>query len=180
VQPTERRTLFGLILVVGLAWIGLSADPAGHAAVANATAPQVGLRAPDFVLSSLDGNRIRLSELGGKAVVLNLWATWCPPCRAEMPALEKAYREFAADGLVVLAVNATTQDDIAAVQPFAEELGLTMPILLDAQGLVSKTYQLRSLPSTFFIDRTGAIREVVIGGPMSEALLRIRIGAILG
>ncbi|MEW6406731.1 MAG: TlpA disulfide reductase family protein, partial [Chloroflexota bacterium] len=135
--------------------------------------------APDFTLQTPLGETYTLSELRGQAVLINLWATWCPPCRAEMPAIEKVYQEYKDQGLVVLAINASYQDDPLQIVPFAEEHHLTFPILLDETGAVASLYQLRALPSSFFVDRQGTIREVVIGGPMSEALLRTRIEEIL-
>jgi peroxiredoxin len=96
-----------------------------------------------------------------------------------MQTIEKVYQDYKAQGLTVLAVNMTRQDNPAAVLPFAGKLGLTFPILLDETGEVERAYQLHSLPSSFFIGREGVIHEVVIGGPMSEALLRTRIEAIL-
>jgi peroxiredoxin len=89
------------------------------------------------------------------------------------------YREYKDQGLVVLAVDMTYQDDPSAVRPFAQEYGLTFPILLDEKARVGAAYQLRSLPSSYFINRAGVISEVVIGGPMAEALLRTRIEQIL-
>ena len=96
-----------------------------------------------------------------------------------MPTLQKLYEEYKDQGLVVLAVNSTAQDDPQAIAPFVAEYGLTFPILLDTKNEVGRAYQLRSLPSSFFIGRDGVIREVVIGGPMAEALLRTRIEEIL-
>ena len=96
-----------------------------------------------------------------------------------MPAIEKVYNEYKEEGLVVLAVNMTYQDTASAVMPFAQEHGLTFPILLDESAIVGRAYQLRSLPSSFFITREGIVNEVVIGGPMSEALLRTRVEEIL-
>lgn len=96
-----------------------------------------------------------------------------------MPAIEKMYQEYKDQGLVVLAVDMTYQDDPQKVAPFAQEYGLTFPILLDQTGVVGSAYQLRSLPSSYFIDRFGIIQEVIIGGPMAEALLRTRIEQIL-
>jgi len=174
-QPTVRRILFIVILAAGLAWIGLSAG--GTQAIT--AAPQEGFLAPDFALKSITGETYTLSELRGQAVVINLWATWCPPCRAEMPALQKMYLEYKDQGLIVLAVNSTVQDTASAVAPFASERGLTFPILLDDAGQVTSAYQVRSLPSSYFIDRKGIVRKVVIGGPMAEALLRTRIEDIL-
>lgn len=131
--------------------------------------------APDFSLKTPTGETYTLSELKGQAVLVNLWATWCPPCRAEMPAIEKMYNEYKDQGFIVLAVNSTVQDNPLAITPFTDEYNLTFPILLDELGEVSRAYQVRSLPSTYFINRHGIITEVVIGGPMSEALLRTRI-----
>jgi peroxiredoxin len=96
-----------------------------------------------------------------------------------MPAIEKVYNEYKDDGLVVLAVNMTYQDTPSNIAPFTDEYRLTFPILLDETGSVGSAYQLRSLPSSFFIDREGIIKEVVIGGPMAEALLRTRIEDVL-
>jgi peroxiredoxin len=96
-----------------------------------------------------------------------------------MPAIEKLYKEYKEKGLVVLAVNSTYQDESTAVAPFVAQYSLSFPILLDEKGDVSRSYQVNALPSSFFIDRRGVIREIVIGGPMSEALLRIRIEEII-
>lgn len=175
----KRRLAYVFILLLGLAWILLSADKNAASFAGTVAAPQVGFLAPDFSLPTPNGDSIRLSDLRGQAVLVNLWATWCPPCRAEMPAIEKIYNEYKDDGLVVLAVNMTYQDSASAVMPFVQEHGLTFPILLDESATVGRAYQLRSLPSSFFITREGIINEVVIGGPMAEALLRTRVEKIL-
>jgi peroxiredoxin len=176
--PIHRRVFYVLILTAGLAWISLSAGGTGNSTT-DTSAPQKGFLAPDFTLKATDGKTYTLSELRGQAVIINLWATWCPPCRAEMPAIQKLYDEYKDQGLVVLAVNSTVQDDATAIAPFIAQYGLTFPILLDENGDVTRAYQLRSLPSSYFIGRDGVIHEVVIGGPMAEALLRTRIEDIL-
>ena len=178
-QPTHRRMLYMLIVTLGLAWILVSADRSGASTAGKIPAPQVGFLAPDFELQTPDGKSVRLSQLRGQAVLVNLWATWCPPCRAEMQSIEKVYQEYKDEEFTVLAVNMTYQDDPLAVMPFVNEQALTFPILLDETGEMGNAYQLRSLPSSYFIRRDGIINEVVIGGPMSEALLRTRIEAIL-
>ncbi len=160
------------------AWIAFSANDA-PATSSGTSAPQAGFTAPDFSLPDLNGNPYTLSQLKGNGVVINLWATWCPPCRAEMPAIQKIYDEYKNQGLVVLAVNMTYQDDYSKITSFVNEYNLTFPILIDEQGLAGAAYQLRSLPSTYFINRAGMIEEVVIGGPMAEALLRARVEQIL-
>jgi len=177
-QKNQRIILYLLILIAGAAWIALSANTT-NAAIGKTSAPQAGFSAPDFTLKTPSGEEYTLSKLTGNAVLVNLWATWCPPCRAEMPAIEKMYQEYKDQGFVVLAVNMTYQDDPANVVPFAQKYGLTFPILLEETGDVGAAYQLRSLPSSYFINRAGVIQEVVIGGPMSEALLRTRIEHIL-
>ena|SRR5215207_5950955 len=175
----QRRIIYFLILAIGFAWVLLSADKSGASTSARIPAPQQGFLAPDFELNTPAGETIKLSELRGQAVLVNLWATWCPPCGAEMQSIEKVYSEYKDQGFTVLAINMTYQDDPLAVLPFVNERGLTFPILLDETGAMAKAYQLRSLPSSYFIRRDGIINEVVIGGPMSEALLRTRIEDIL-
>jgi cytochrome c biogenesis protein CcmG/thiol:disulfide interchange protein DsbE len=141
--------------------------------------PRVGFSAPDFTLDLLSGGQVTLSEMQGKVVVINFWTTWCPPCKAEMPALEKVYRAFNDLGLEVLAVNSTNQDDEADVVTFVQELDLSFPVPLDRTGAVSAMYNLQGLPSTYFIDADGVIRDVVVGGPMSEALIQSKVEDLL-
>jgi len=178
-NATQRQITYTVILVLGLAWIYVSADKTGTSTAGKIPAPQQGFLAPDFELKTTDGETVKLSDLRGQAVLVNLWATWCPPCRAEMPAIEKVYNDYKDEGFIVLAVNMTYQDTFANIAPFIDEYGLTFPILLDETSQVGTAYQLRSLPSSFFIDREGIISEVVIGGPMAEALLRTRVEEIL-
>jgi len=178
-QRIQRIILYVLLLIAGASWTVLSIDNTGASTSGHIPAPQVGFAAPDFSLPSTEGKTYTLSELRGQAVLINLWATWCPPCRAEMPTIEKIYQEYKDQGFIVLAVDMTYQDDPLQIVPFSEEHGLTFPILLDESGVVGSAYQLRSLPSSFFVNREGIITEVVIGGPMSEALLRTRIEEIL-
>jgi cytochrome c biogenesis protein CcmG, thiol:disulfide interchange protein DsbE len=175
----QRRFVYTFILILGFAWILMSADKSGISTAGEIPAPQQGFLAPDFELQTTEGETIKLSDLRGQPVLVNLWATWCPPCRAEMPAIEKVYNDYKDQGLVVLAVNMTAQDTSSNITPFIDEYGLTFPVLLDEDNSVASAYQLRSLPSSFFIDRDGIIREVVIGGPMAEALLRTRVEQIL-
>ena len=178
-QQTQHRIIYSIFLIFGLIWILVSADRTNTSTAGRITAPQAGLLAPDFDLKSLRGESVKLSDLRGQAVLVNLWATWCPPCREEMPTLEKIYNEYKAQDFVILGVNMTYQDDVQAVTSFVERYGSTFPVLLDESRLVGNTYQLKSLPSSFFINREGIITEVVIGGPMTEAVLRTRIEKIL-
>lgn len=181
---TSRRRhghiLMAALLVLGGLWMFLSrVPPAQTTGGAPPPSPRQGFSAPDFTLSTLTGESVTLSDLRGQVVVLNFWASWCPPCRAEMPAIERVYRDLQPQGLVVLAVNTTYQDSESAAANFVAEFGLTFPILMDRRGEVSNRYQLRGLPSTYFVDRRGVIRAVVVGGPMSETLIRTRVSDLL-
>ncbi len=179
VQPIRRRILFGIILLLGLAWIALSTATPDSVTAGRIPAPQAGFLSPDLNLTTLDGQSVRLSDLRGQPVVINFWASWCPPCRAEMPALQRVHDEYAAQGVAILIVNATAQDSLPDAQAFLQSYNLTLPVPLDPDGKAMQAYQVRSLPSTFFIGRDGIIREVVIGGPMAEALLRTRVEQLI-
>ncbi len=156
-----------VVLIVGAGWIWWHRVPATAQQVESL--PLKDHRAPDFTLETVDGGTVALSDLRGHPVVLNFWATWCPPCRAEMPELQAAYDLYSSGGLVVLGVNqGETQ---AQVQAYRQELGLTFPIALDRQYQASERYAVNSLPTTFFIDREGIIRTIVVG-QMNAALLK--------
>ncbi|MBA4538575.1 TlpA family protein disulfide reductase [Bacillus aquiflavi] len=123
------------------------------------TGIQIGDKAPDFELKTLTGETVKLSDYKGKKVILNFWATWCPPCRAEMPDMQKFYEKMGTDE-VILAVNL---DPGADVQGFMTEMGATFPVLLDEEESVMKTYKILSIPTTFFIDSEGVIRQKYTG-----------------
>jgi len=167
-------------LVTGILWTVDSRVPSAVGApLSSSPSPREGFLAPDFTLDTLDGTKATLSELRGRIVLINLWATWCPPCRAEMPALENAYKQYKDSGVVVLGLNVTNQDSEKDIPPFVDEFGLTFPILLDRDGSVSALYQLKGLPTTYFVNREGIIRTVVVGGPMNETFIRSKIEALL-
>ncbi|MFE5428785.1 TlpA disulfide reductase family protein [Peribacillus simplex] len=122
---------------------------------------EIGAKAPDFSLKTLDGKQVELSDYKGKKVMLNFWATWCPPCKKEMPDMEK-YAQQAGDDVVVLAVNIDPEND---VQAFVEDNGITFTIPLDSQSAknpVNERYKILSIPTTYFIDKEGIIRNKVI------------------
>lgn len=180
----SRKRRWEILMLVSLAaailWTVVSRVPSAVGApLSSSPSPREGFLAPDFTLDTLDGTKVTLSDLRGKIVVINLWATWCPPCRAEMPALENAYQQYKDSGVVVLGLNVTNQDSESEVPRFVDEFGLTFPILLDRDGSVSALYQLRGLPTTYFVNRAGIIRTVVVGGPMSETFFRSKIEAML-
>ncbi|HLE52899.1 MAG TPA: TlpA disulfide reductase family protein [Anaerolineales bacterium] len=178
----QRRWTFMVVIALslGAGWTLLSRVPSTAAnSGAQPASPRQGFAAPDFTLDLLGGGKVTLSDLRGKPIVVNLWASWCPPCRAEMPAIEKVYQDYKDLGLVVLGVNTTNQDSEADAATFVRQYGLTFPIPLDRDGSVSVRYALRGLPTTFFIDRKGVIRSVVVGGPMSEAVIRSNVEDLL-
>ncbi len=180
-ENNRRWLIFTLItLTLATAWTFVSRASNTPAQIAESQpVAREGFTAPDMTLELLDGRQVTLSDLRGKVVLVNLWATWCPPCRAEMPAIEKTYQTFKSQGVEVLAVNATTQDSESAVTAFIKDNALTFPVALDRSGEVSNRYALSGLPSSFFIDRKGIIRAVVVGGPMSEALIQSKIETLL-
>jgi peroxiredoxin len=171
--------LMSVVFLLGAVWIWFSAVPASATMSGQTPSPRQGFAAPDFTLELMQGGEVTLSDLRGQVIILNLWASWCPPCRAEMPALQRVYEDNRARGLVVLAINTTYQDSLSSAQEFASQYELSFPVPLDRSGTVSRLYQLRALPTTFFIDRQGVIDQVVIGGPMSEATLRAAVENLL-
>jgi peroxiredoxin len=145
-DPSRRQALAlgaaGAALALGL--------PAAQANIALATP------APDFTLKSLDGPNLRLQEQRGKVVLLNFWATWCGPCREEMPQLNKLYEKYRPSGFTLLGVN--VDEDSRNAAGIAGQMGVKFPVLLDGDKRVAKLYDLSAMPSTVLIDRDGRVR----------------------
>ncbi|MGG1658551.1 peroxiredoxin family protein [Brevibacillus sp. NRS-1366] len=134
--------------------------------------------APDFELQTLTGGQVKLSELRGKKVIVNLWATWCPPCRAEIPDMQSFYEENKDKGIVVLGINLTqTETSAEDVSAFAQAYGITFPILLDVDKQVSNVYKAISIPTSFIIDSHGVIQNKFIG-PMNQEMMENMLSAI--
>ena len=165
--------------MTGAVWAWWSRAPAGGTTAGLIPAPQKGFLAPDIALETAEGEIVRLSDLRGRPVVLNVWASWCSPCREEMPALERVHQAYQDQGVVILGVNSTVQDDRQRALDFAAQQGLNFPIVFDTNGEATRLYQVRALPTTYFIDAQGIIQEVVTGGPMAEALLRIQVEQLI-
>ncbi len=166
-------SLVALIMLLTVSAAG-AADlpPLGHKM--NPVSPP--LAAPDFTLPDLDGEAHSLAEFRGKVVMLNFWATWCPPCRREMPSMQRLYEKYGERGLVVVAVNQFEDPDL--VFEFTGRLSLepTFPILFDRESRVSEQYKVKGLPTTYLLDREGRIHYRAIGGrefdhPEVEALI---------
>lgn len=123
---------------------------------------QVGDEAPNFTLRDIAGNIMSLSQLRGKVVLLNFWATWCRPCLVEMPAMEQLYRTFPRGEFEILAVS-TDPQGAAVTRPFQKRMGFTFPILHDSEYRVGLTYGARTIPITFMVDRQGIVRQKIFG-----------------
>ena len=163
-----------LVVAIGalFAWRELGGDDGPPSVIEVSEAAlrvEIGQPVPDFRLDTPDGGELRLSDFRGQAVVLNFWATWCGPCRAEMPELQSIYDEHAAAGtLTVLGIDEMESAD--AVNGFIAALALTFPMALDRSGEVAERYGLIGLPGTFFIDAEGILRARVLGQLHGELL----------
>lgn len=136
------------------------------------TGIKIGDKAPNFQVTDLTGNKSSLANYQGKKVLLNFWATWCPPCKAEMPHMEELYKNYKDEGYVILALNMTnTENSLDDVKGFVIDQKLTYPILLDEKGEVSSTYEILAYPTSYFIDSKGVIRNKVTGALDEEHLL---------
>ena len=147
----QLKRIVRLVLVVSLALVGFSSN-------VQASSVKLAEPAPDFTLKSLDGTNLRLEEYRGQVVLLNFWASWCGPCRQEMPVLDKLHQHYNDAGFAVLGVNVEGKEKPA--RKVLDKTPVTFPVLLDANQLVSKLYELEAMPSTVVIDRNGDVRYV--------------------
>jgi len=150
-----------LCLMAAAASLGGAATP-DILPVVDRNGVKLGEPAPNFQLRDLNGRLVTLSDLRGKVVLLNFWATWCGPCRVEMPAMEDLYRALPRKDFEILAVSTDAQG-VSITRPFQQENRLTFPILHDADYRVGLTYGARSLPMTFMVDRQGIVRHQIFG-----------------
>lgn len=174
-----KRALLGIIvvscLVIYAAASVLTDDTAGtpeeedsqHVSAKVEEGIKEGDLAPDFTLQTLSGEEVKLSDYRGKPVFLNFWATWCPPCKAEMPHMQEFYEENQSQA-EVLAVNLTSNESsINTVEKFAEQYNITFPILLDINGEQAEKFATITIPTTYIIDKNGIIKQRKVG-PMSK------------
>lgn len=137
----------------------------------DSSIPQEGQPAPDFELVTLEGETVKLSDFKGKKVILNFWATWCPPCKAEMPHMQEFYEKNQEQGIEILAVNLTNLDNGKPdIKSFVEDYELTFPIPLDEEGVVGMQYQTFTIPTSYIIDTSGVITKKIVG-PMNEEMM---------
>jgi thiol-disulfide isomerase/thioredoxin len=163
-------------LLLGSAWILYSREAPDRSGITGLTeAPAAGYLAPDFTLDSLAGDDFTLSAVRGQPVVLNFWATWCPPCRVEIPHFQEASTTYNGQ---VLIVGVDDGEPRETVVPFAQEMGITYPVPLDESSEVSRRYRVNSLPTTFFVDADGVIQHIQIG-LVNEAMLQEQIERLI-
>jgi thiol-disulfide isomerase/thioredoxin len=166
-QPSPARFYATLMIGAGLVAIGIvlfmllnnaAASPDDFSAVPA----QVDFASPELTLTDLSGKSVSLNDYLGSVVLVNLWATWCPPCREEMPTLQTFYENHKSDGFVLVAINQEETREV--VEPFVQEFGLTFPIWMDLNYQAEQEFNTESLPSSFVIDRTGKVRLMWFGG----------------
>lgn len=175
-RRSNPKNIFITFLAAGLFFIGaavviLFLPKAQEQVLANdySVVPvRVNYAAPELRLTDLDGNPVSLSDTRGKVVLINNWATWCPPCKAEMPTLEKYYEEHREDNFVIIAIE--SGEPAGEVADFVAEFGLTFPVWLDARGFALDAFQNWDLPSSYVVDQDGTIRLTWTGG-ISRAML---------
>lgn len=132
---------------------------------------QAGYLAPDFELTTLDGASASLSDYRGKKVILNFWATWCPPCKAEMPHMQNFYEKNKDNGIEVVTVNLTNMENSRGnINKFVEDYSLSFPVLLDEDGAIGTQYQAFTIPTSYIIDSNGIISTKIVG-PMDEDMM---------
>ncbi|MBG0788277.1 MAG: TlpA family protein disulfide reductase [Anaerolineaceae bacterium] len=168
-----------IILLLGITWMLLT--PALFPAVqaGSTQAAHAGFQAPDFTLSTPDGQAVTLSDLTGKPVLVFLWASWCSVCKATMPGLEPVYQEYAPQGFEIVAVNMTSQDVASSAISYFHSQGYTYPMLLDPDGAVARQYQMHALPTSVLIGPDGIVQKVVIGAGMNAGELRAWLDEVL-
>ena len=157
------KYLFTAILVIVIAAFSyyIFYKPQPHEAQVSAVSVELGMPAPDFELSDVSGKTVRLSDYRGKVVLLNFWATWCPPCREEMPSMERLYEKLRARNFELLAVNVETDDK--PVLAFLEDHPHSFPVLRDNRGMLQDMYNVHRFPETFIINTQGIIVDKIIG-----------------
>lgn len=159
---------------------GIVALPASADGAERTVGTDEGDAAPDFLLQTLDGGTLRLSDLRGSPVLVNFWASWCTPCRQEMPEIVRAYNARRDEGLVVVGVN--LQENTGQVRSFAEDFGMEFPVVIDRTGQVAEGWRIggpiEGIPSSYFLDASGVVRKRVFG-PMTEETLADALASIM-
>jgi thiol-disulfide isomerase/thioredoxin len=172
-QPSSMRFYAMLMIGIGLVAMGIMLFMLLNNSSASSGDPstvpaQVNFASPELTLTDLSGSPVSLKDYLGSVVLVNLWATWCPPCKAEMPSLQTFYESHKADGFVLVAID--QEETLEVVKPFVSEFGLTFPVWLDENYQAQRKFNTSNLPSSYVIDRTGKVRLMWIGEISGEFL----------
>ncbi|OGO40172.1 MAG: hypothetical protein A2Z03_06560 [Chloroflexi bacterium RBG_16_56_8] len=171
-HPRPDRFFSMIFIGTGLIALGavlfMAVAPKADAQEYSTVPVEIEFPAPSLVLRDLQGNSASLEERRGSVVLVNLWATWCPPCKAEMPALQAFYEKYRDDGFVIIGIN--DGEPLELVASFAGEYGLTFPIWLDEAYRTERAFGTISLPSSYVIDRQGIVRLMWIGAISNKNL----------
>ena len=163
--PSTQYSVLSTLLALALVACN-SAQPAAR----------LGGPAPDFNLPTADGGTVRLADLKGKPVLINFWATWCQPCREEMPAMQELYEQYRDRGLMILAVD--MEEDLRPVRRWIDQGGYTFTFLLDSEGEQVKRYNINASPTSYFVGRDGVIRDLKLGA-LSRTEMQTKIEKLL-
>ncbi|HEY3365756.1 MAG TPA: redoxin domain-containing protein [Symbiobacteriaceae bacterium] len=169
--PAYKRITAAIILALFVIWVGYVLLVPTNTSKAPGTGIAVGAKAPDFELKGIDGKSYKLSDLKGKAVMIDFFATWCPSCREEIPLLQETYKTYQGQGFVILAVDMQEQEKV--VKQFQQEKGITFPIVLDAEEKVTKMYDIVPLPTAYFVDKNGVVQAKWTGSLTRPQLLQL-------
>jgi len=150
------------LIVIGIALFVLLGSPVASSDDLLAVPVKVDFASPKLTLEDLSGKTVSLDDYLGNVLLVNLWATWCPPCRDEMPTLQTFYEKYKSSGFVLIAIN--QEETREAVVPFVNEFGLTFPVWIDTDYLAEREFNTNSLPSSYVIDRSGRVRLMWFGG----------------
>ncbi|KAA0956380.1 TlpA family protein disulfide reductase [Planococcus sp. ANT_H30] len=179
-----KKILFGILLLAAIGIMALNfftkseSTKQSETITPTSTGLSLGAKAPDFTLIDQHGQTVQLSDYRGKKVILNFWATWCPPCRAEMPHMQQFHENNLDGDVEILAVNLTEQDNgEQAIRSFIDEFGLTFTMPMDETGSVAQTYQIRTVPTTYILNTKGEIAQKIIG-PMDEQIMKNQTDSI--
>ena len=180
-----KKTILVIVIALIVSWtvfdLVLSKDKESskelESNVENAESPEIdiaiGNEAPNFKLTTLEGEEVQLSDYRGKKVFINFWATWCPPCRAEMPDMQKLYEEDKLD-IEILAINITESEPSEEnVKQFVEDFGLTFPILMDRNTEVASNYKVQAYPTSYMVDSKGIIRFIAPGAMNHDLMVQL-------
>jgi thiol-disulfide isomerase/thioredoxin len=166
--PAARRTGAAIAALLAVVWLAACGAP---------PAARLGGPAPDFTLQTVDGAPLQLAQLKGKPVWINFWATWCVPCREEMPAMQELYDEYHGRGLEIVAVN--MEEDPATVRRWITSGGYDFTFVLDSEGQQVKRYNVTAAPTSYFVDRDGVIRDLKLG-QISRGEMVAKLDKLLG